>query len=85
MRQLRKIIEDDAAHPQYLLTVPYVGYRFRDSGPAVPPLEAEQGSDAGEILDTPAVEAACESGDSMLRNIGRHHFEIHDFEGIGTS
>jgi two-component system KDP operon response regulator KdpE len=30
MRQLRKIIEDDPAHPQYLLTVPYVGYRFRE-------------------------------------------------------
>ena len=30
MRQLRKIIEDDPARPQYLLTVPYIGYRFRE-------------------------------------------------------
>ena len=30
MRQLRKIIEDDPANPRYLLTVPYVGYRFRE-------------------------------------------------------
>ena len=30
MRQLRKVIEDDPAHPRYLLTVPYIGYRFRD-------------------------------------------------------
>ena len=30
MRQLRKVIEDDPARPQYLLTVPYVGYCFRE-------------------------------------------------------
>ncbi len=30
VRELRKRIEDDPAHPQYLLTAPYVGYRFRD-------------------------------------------------------
>ena len=30
IRQLRKLIEDDPAHPRYLLTVPYIGYRFRD-------------------------------------------------------
>ena len=31
MRQLRKKIEDDSAQPQYLMTDPYVGYRFRES------------------------------------------------------
>jgi two-component system KDP operon response regulator KdpE len=31
MRQLRKIIEDDPSRPQYLLTVPYFGYRFRSA------------------------------------------------------
>lgn len=31
MRQLRKIIEDDPSRPEYLLTVPYVGYRFKES------------------------------------------------------
>lgn len=29
--QLRKKIEDDPAHPSYLLTDPYVGYRFREA------------------------------------------------------
>lgn len=32
VRQIRKIIEDDPAHPQYLLTAPYIGYRFRGAG-----------------------------------------------------
>lgn len=31
VRELRKRIEDDPAHPKYLLTAAYVGYRFRDS------------------------------------------------------
>lgn len=34
MRQLRKLIEDDPANPQYLLTVPYLGYKFCKSGAA---------------------------------------------------
>ncbi|WP_263378916.1 response regulator transcription factor [Granulicella paludicola] len=37
VRQLRKVIEDDPAHPQYLLTVPYGGYRFRDAAPLANP------------------------------------------------
>ena len=32
MGQLRKKIEPDAAHPRYLLTEPWVGYRFADDG-----------------------------------------------------
>lgn len=31
IRQLRKKIEDDPSHPKYLLTDPYVGYRFAES------------------------------------------------------
>jgi two-component system KDP operon response regulator KdpE len=31
IRQLRKKLEDDAAHPTYLLTDSHIGYRFRDS------------------------------------------------------
>ena len=73
MRQLRKIIEDDPAHPQYLLTVPYVGYKFRDAGPAIEP------------LDDPEAEAACAGGDAMLRGLGHQGLECWDFEGIGTS
>jgi DNA-binding response OmpR family regulator len=30
VRQLRKKIEDDPHHPQYLLTDAYVGYRFNE-------------------------------------------------------
>jgi len=33
VRQLRKKIEDDPQNPQYLLTDPYVGYRFSDQQP----------------------------------------------------
>ena len=31
VRQLRLKVEDDPSHPLYLLTEPYVGYRFADS------------------------------------------------------
>jgi two-component system KDP operon response regulator KdpE len=31
MRQLRKKLEDDAAHPTYLLTDSHIGYRFREA------------------------------------------------------
>ena len=30
MRQLRKKLEDDAAHPKYMLTDSHIGYRFRE-------------------------------------------------------
>jgi len=31
VHHLRKKLEDDSANPQYLLTEPYLGYRFRES------------------------------------------------------
>jgi len=34
VRQLRKKIEDDPRHPQYLLTDAYIGYRFNEQPPA---------------------------------------------------
>lgn len=70
MRQLRKIIEDDAAHPQYLLTVPYVGYRFRDTGPELISVEAEQALVGAGMLNTQGMEAVYESGETMLRGKG---------------
>ena len=73
MRQLRKIIEDDPARPQYLLTVPYVGYKFRDAGPTV------------VAMDDPETEAACEGGDAELRGLGHQGLDFWDFEGIGMS
>jgi two-component system KDP operon response regulator KdpE len=44
VRMLRKKIEDDAARPQYILTEPWVGYRFRnpsDPDQSAAPMEAE--------------------------------------------
>ena len=35
VRQLRKKIEDDPRHPQYLLTDAYIGYRFNERSPEV--------------------------------------------------
>jgi two-component system KDP operon response regulator KdpE len=32
IRLLRRKIEDDPAHPEYIVTAPWLGYRFRDPG-----------------------------------------------------
>ena len=53
VRQLRKKIEDDPAHPVYLLTDVYVGYRFADALTFQPETEAGAGEaeDASEARD----------------------------------
>jgi two-component system, OmpR family, KDP operon response regulator KdpE len=35
MAQVRRKLEDDPAHPRYLLTEPGMGYRFRPAADAV--------------------------------------------------
>jgi two-component system KDP operon response regulator KdpE len=42
VKMLRKKIEDNPAHPEYILTEPWVGYRFRN------PSEAESPSPENE-------------------------------------
>jgi len=34
VNQLRKKVEPDPTHPQYILTVPWLGYRFATHGDA---------------------------------------------------
>jgi two-component system KDP operon response regulator KdpE len=41
VRVLRKKLEDDPAHPKYILTEPWVGYRFQNPSETEAVVEAE--------------------------------------------
>jgi len=58
VRQLRKKIEDDPAHPRYLLTDVYVGYRFADA------LMLQQEPAAGDSAAQPPEEVAGDASSS---------------------
>jgi two-component system KDP operon response regulator KdpE len=57
VRQLRKKIEDDPAHPAYLLTDIYVGYRFADQQ------MLEEAQAAREAGSTDGIEATATAQD----------------------
>jgi two-component system KDP operon response regulator KdpE len=44
IKRLRKKIENDAMHPEYLLTVPWMGYRFSSPAERAAPF---RGAEAG--------------------------------------
>ena len=43
IRLLRRKVEDDPARPEYILTEPWLGYRFRDPSRSVAQVKLEMG------------------------------------------
>ncbi|PYX27329.1 MAG: hypothetical protein DMG77_19240 [Acidobacteria bacterium] len=57
LKTLRKKIEDDLAHPKYIVTEPWLGYRFQN--PSDPLHRRKQPRSARQILTSILSSATC--------------------------